>query len=101
MLIGKIILCVVIGAGLAAIVISLYKAINGQPIMTPRRNKKALRRNRIIGVWIFLIFTTAMACFIFISQGINRKTIGAVCAVAIGTALYLLRGWVNMNLLRK
>jgi hypothetical protein len=101
MLTGKIILCVVIGAGLAAIVISLYKAINGQPIMTPRWNKKALRRNRIIGMWIFLIFTTGMACFIFTAEGINRKTIGAVCAVAIGAALYLLRAWVKMDILRK
>ena len=101
MLIGNIVLYVVFGAGLAVIVISLYKAINGQPIMTHRMDKKGLRRNRIIGVWIFVIFTTAMACFIFIAEGINPKTIGAVCAVAIGTVLYLLRAWGYMDIWRK
>ncbi len=98
---GMIILYVIYGAGLAAIVISLYKAINSQRIMTPRSDKKALRRNRIIGVFIFLIFATGMACFIFFVEGINRKAISAVCAVAIATALYLLRAWVYMNMLRK
>ena len=101
MLIGTIVLYVVFGAGLTAIVISLYKTIAGQPAMTPRRDKKALRRNRILAVWIFLIFTAAMACFIFITAGINRKTIGAVCAVAIGTVLYLLLAFVRMDIFRK
>ena len=75
MLIGKIILVLVIGAGLAAIVISLYKKIKGQPVVTPQWNKKMLQRKRIIAIWISLIFTTAIGCFIFIAAGINLETI--------------------------
>ena len=101
MLIGEIVLYVVFGAGFAAILISLYKKITGQPVMTPRKDKKALRRNRVLGVWIFLIFTASMAFFIFITEGINHKTIGAVCAVAIGTAAYLLNAFVKMDIFRK